>query len=118
MSAQPPKSSPDPKVVFLHAEAFERAYQRLVQAYEDSQTFANAAPIGTLGALTLELYLKCLLVLQNGEVERGHDLRMLFDKLTPATQQRLRDLTSPHLPAVEKYFADAISDGSPAPKVD
>jgi hypothetical protein len=118
VKAQRLKSRPDPKVVFLHAEAFDRAYQRLLEAYQDNQTFANATPIGTLGAFTLELYLKCLLVLQNGEVEREHDLRKLFDELTPATQQRLRDLTRPHLAAAEKYFADAISDGSPIPKVD
>ncbi|MGI9088131.1 MAG: hypothetical protein ACR2HH_10405 [Chthoniobacterales bacterium] len=43
----------------------------------------------TLEALTLEMYLKSLLLMENSEHRRGHDLYKLFNYLNPKTRGEL-----------------------------
>jgi hypothetical protein len=48
-----------------------------------------AEPVVVLGALTTELFLKCLSCIETGEVSRGHDLKALFDELSAETRARI-----------------------------
>ena len=43
-----------------------------------------------LGALTIELFLKCLICIESGLAPRGHNLKNLFDSLSEATQKRIQ----------------------------
>jgi hypothetical protein len=45
-----------------------------------------------LSAFASELYSKCLLCMETGRVPQGHNLKMLFNALQPATRKRLEDL--------------------------
>lgn len=51
-----------------------------------------AEPIIVLGALTTELFLKCLICIETGNTPHGHDLRKLFDKLSAATRTHIENL--------------------------
>jgi len=42
-----------------------------------------------IGALTIELFLKCFICLETGNVPRGHNLKELFDQPAPTTQTRI-----------------------------
>ena len=44
-----------------------------------------------IGALTIELFLKCLACIETTQVPRGHHLKTLFDGLSPSTQARIED---------------------------
>jgi HEPN domain-containing protein len=48
-----------------------------------------AEPVVVLGALTTELFLKCLISIETGKASHGHDLKELFDELSPETRARI-----------------------------
>lgn len=47
-------------------------------------------PLITFGCLTCEMYLKALVYKNNGELCEGHDLSILFDKLSDEEQNRCK----------------------------
>lgn len=49
-------------------------------------------PLIVLGALTTELFLKCLICIETGDKPRGHNLRELFDQLNAATRARIQNM--------------------------
>ena len=49
-------------------------------------------PLIVLGALTTELFLKCLICIETGDTPRGHNLRELFDQLNAATRARIQNM--------------------------
>jgi HEPN domain-containing protein len=49
-----------------------------------------AEPVMVLGALTIELFLKCLVFIESGDVPRIHNLRELFGKLSLPTRSRIQ----------------------------
>ena len=76
------------KEVFVSAEAFLHACAVMDKTRKQNKgvTFAVMA---TLEAFTVELHLKCLLLLENGLQKRGHDLLKLFKFLSPETRSEL-----------------------------
>jgi len=81
----------------MTAEAFLQACAVIDKAARQGE-FVTVAVIGTLEAFTLELHLKCLLLLEDGLQKRGHDLFKLFKFLSPKTQAEL-------VKAFEEYVA-------------
>jgi hypothetical protein len=43
-----------------------------------------------IGALTIELFFKCLVRIETGAVPWGHNLKQLYDALSPATRARIQ----------------------------
>lgn len=84
----------DPKLIFVQAERFLFADEKLRGPGLD---IANAAyvmlPCLVMQALSIELYLKCLISLETGKKPpRGHHLKHLFDRLNVNTQKHLAAL--------------------------
>jgi hypothetical protein len=86
--------------IFEHAECFYRASAALrsrlpVRLRPDH--FENiyaavtlAEPLIVLDALTSELFLKCLICIETGSTQHGHDLKKLFYQLSEATRTRIQ----------------------------
>jgi hypothetical protein len=68
-------------------------------------------PSVVCAAFALELYFKCLRIMDKGAYSDEHNLRALFDQLGAPTQQRIRELFVPYLLAAQKAD-DGISDAS------
>ena len=49
-------------------------------------------PLIVLAALTSELFLKCLICIETGNLARRHDLKQLFDQLSGETRARVQNL--------------------------
>ena len=85
----------DPSKIFLHASIFHGSDHKLRNTVPHDRpdlisTIAHPAMV--LSAFASELYLKCLLCIETGEVPRGHNLYELFKGLKPETRRRLEDL--------------------------
>jgi hypothetical protein len=77
-----------PLFIFETAEGFYQAYELLGKLrYQDQRVlsahFTNAA-------LACELYLKCILVIENGDCPKIHSLKTLFQRLRKDTQIAIR----------------------------
>ena len=99
----------DPKLVFQAAESFRAG----------SLTLANHGllpylfPMVICSAYSLELYLKCLILIEGGKSGSLHDLEKLFSKITPESQEIVRASYEARRPKVNAGLA-AI----PVPKTD
>ena len=80
----------DPERIFGHARAFEWACSVLGEKRGKIAEQKWSLPMGTNAAFTLELYLKCLLVIERDEYFEGHDLKRFFCRLKGRTQNLLR----------------------------
>ena len=85
----------DPSKIFQHASHFHESARRLrdsVPHDRPDQVPLIAHPSMTLSAFASEVYLKCLLCAETGDVPNDHNLKALFDRLQPSTRRRLEDL--------------------------
>jgi hypothetical protein len=91
--AKPSASKVDPSKIFEQGDCFYQALEILCNVYpEDIQMGATLAePVMVVGALTIELFLKCLNGIETGDIPRGHDLKALFDGLTSPTRDRIQN---------------------------
>ena len=104
---------PDPREIFLCAEAFRSATQWLAPGpqartemwWSGEKTAVELAaprlPYIICEALRVEFYLKCLYVIERNEGIHGHDVCELFKSLKPETRQAIE----------EKYKAIVATDG-------
>lgn len=94
------RTPPDPERMFKHAAVFEFVALFLS---DYSIKKLNAAPPGVgvaipdaarivNSALSLELYLKCLLSIEKGDYDFEHELVKLFNAISPARQLRIKEL--------------------------
>jgi hypothetical protein len=110
------EGKPDPEKVFrafLSAEAFLEICKVMVAALENGNFRILSLGLATNAAFALEMYLKCLLLLESGLAARGHDLYNLFHKLDQSTQS---DLTKDHeefLKRNQAFVAKAQETGLP-----
>lgn len=79
----------DPERIFKAAEAFFQACHLLWAAAEFGFKQVRPVVIATNSALALELYLKCLCVLEHGAFVGKHDAGALFQLLRRQTRQTL-----------------------------
>ena len=81
----------NPRLVFDTASAFDRAYHILSATLTDKPYVrAPSPPLYTCAALSLELYLKCLLIIEHGSYIEDHDLSKLFNLLRSQTKRALK----------------------------
>ena len=79
----------NPQDVFRTAESFAMACAALHTAALEKKFVVMTVVMATLEALTLELYIKSLLLVESGVYRSGHDLFKLFKYLDPQTQMEL-----------------------------
>jgi HEPN domain-containing protein len=91
------KKVSDPTKLFHQAHSFRQAAQALSQqitGIEDGVVLMTPACV--LSAFSCELFLKCLICIERGSAPEGHDLLVLFKKLTAQTRKRLKDMWANH----------------------
>ena len=90
--AQPSGQSVDPLKIFEQADCFYQALHALCNVQPDNLRLGVmlGEPVMVIGAFTIELFLKCLVCIETGEVPRTHHLRKLFDKLSDSTRARIQ----------------------------
>lgn len=90
----------EPWLIFSHGESFHNAAFYLRTYGGTGSEFAF--PIFTCYALSEELFLKCLATMHGGTTPPEHGLELLFGRVSPAHQARIRSLylsylaTEPH----------------------
>lgn len=86
----PPADTYQPFEAFLVAEAYCYAGRILVSQFPEpipqDMTYVIAANL----ALGLELYLKCLILLDGKNPKRKHNLKSLFDELSPKSKDAIQ----------------------------
>jgi hypothetical protein len=75
----------DPKTVFSQAEVF-RTGSQILGGYLPNL----AIPWVVCAAFSLELYLKCLLLIEGGSTEKKHDLEKLFANISCTSREAIR----------------------------
>ena len=80
--------------IFQHAGCFYQALNVLQAVAPHPRENLHGAvtlaePVVVLGALTTELFLKCLSCIEIGKASHGHDLKELFDELSAETRARI-----------------------------
>ncbi len=82
----------DPSKIFVQADCFYQTLAILSNVAPDNTQLAVTLgePAMVITALTIELFIKCLVAIETGDVPRGHHLKQLFDKLGTSTQNRIQ----------------------------
>lgn len=83
--------NPDPKLAFVSAETFFEICKVLHTAIQSGNTRILTLAMATNAAFSLEMYLKCLFLLEEGRAPRGHDIHRLFHALSHSTQSELTE---------------------------
>jgi hypothetical protein len=105
------RPKPDPRAVFATAEEFWAATDGLLRLAMQEQGIRAGNPGMALSAMTLELYLKCLALLEGKEArENTHHLWKLFTYLNGTTQNRIRQIAAPRIK--ERNLTLKEKDGS------
>lgn len=101
----------DPKRVFDVGWSFSRAAALLVERYTADGEHYFLAPLVVNSAFAVEVYLKCLLLVEGKGQVRGHKLRALFDTLDPAHRERIKTYYDEDVAA--KPYVKRIEAGIP-----
>ena len=83
------KGKPDSKLAFVSAETFLEVIKVLAAAIQSGNTRILTLALATNAAFSLEMYLKCLLLLEEGRAPHEHDIHRLFHALSQSTQSEL-----------------------------
>ena len=85
------KPTPDCRKIYELAEHYSEA-SRLLEQQARGEAWGSSAPKLLVDSFAVELYLKCLYVLDtNIAPPAGHDWKKLFDALAPETKTFIRD---------------------------
>jgi hypothetical protein len=106
------KGKPDPKLAFLNAEAFLEVCKVLIVALQNGRPILGLA-LATNAAFALEMYLKCLMLLEQGHARYGHDLHNLFHSLSQSTQSELTREHEKFVKSDPAYMARVSKEGLP-----
>jgi hypothetical protein len=91
LNGNPPKPTPDPQEIYELAERYSEAASILSEQAKGKE-WRSSAPKLLVDSFAVELYLKCLFVLDtNTAPKNGHDWEKLFARLTSHTQIAIRE---------------------------
>jgi transcriptional regulator with XRE-family HTH domain len=79
-----------PKEVFRTAWGFSQTARILIERYRKQDGHHFIAPLAVNSALAVELYLKCLLLLEGKSYAPVHDLKSLFDSVDTDDKERIK----------------------------
>jgi hypothetical protein len=105
----------DPERLFKTAEVF-RASSLILGNLMNQGMPQYMFPMVMCSAFSLELHLKCLILIERSASARGHDLEQLFSKITMASQTMIRRCYEKQRAKAAARFA-AVK-GVPQPKTD
>jgi hypothetical protein len=109
----------DPIHIFVHAEQFRNAERYLTSAPKQGFPLPVDMAIPVCAAFALELYFKCLLAIDGNPLPREHDLKKLFNKLSPPRKTRIRCLSDPYMDDVKVWLKQEHERvGKPTPNID
>jgi hypothetical protein len=109
----------DPIHVFVHAEQFRAAGRWLTEAPKQGFPLPVDLAIPVCAAFALELYFKCLLAIDGIPIPPEHDLKKLFNKLSPEHKERIKHLSEPYMDDVRVWLKEEHQKlGKPVPTVD
>jgi HEPN domain-containing protein len=116
--SKPVKQPVDPRRVFASAEHFNRSMGILrSQMIGPEMVAVIAQPVMAMSAFTSELYLKCLLCIQSGNVPRGHHLKNLYSNLERSTRRRIEKRWDAYIPSQAEMYDFAEKElGHPIPR--
>jgi hypothetical protein len=112
------RSAPDPDKIFAHASKFFWTDKYLRSKSTTAEMVPMVAhPAMVLSAFASELYLKCLLAIEESKVPDTHDLHDLFCRLNTKTQQRVEALWDEHIQHPDRakvldYIENVLKQGS------
>jgi hypothetical protein len=86
-----PSKPIDPKSVFQLACKFAKTEQ-YVRSRDNPQAGFMASPSMVLSAFAIELFLKCLLLLESKEIDRIHSLNVLYRRLSHKQKRRIDEV--------------------------
>jgi hypothetical protein len=102
------KRALDPAKIFVHAERFRFADERLrspiSMGYDPRAGSYIAGPSLVLSAFASELYMKCLLCLEGRDIPPSHNLKKLFGRLPGRLQRRLDAMWIDYVPTRAEMF--------------
>ena len=101
------------KLAFVTAEAFLEVCKVLNKAIESGNTRILTLAMATNAAFSLEMYLKCLLLLEKGHASRSHDIHDLFHALSESTQAQLTKDHQDFVDSHSSFTVQARQTGSP-----
>jgi hypothetical protein len=97
-----PSKPLDPRSVFQFACKFAAAEMH-IRSRDNPKAAFMASPSMVMSAFAIELFLKCLLVLEGKEYGRIHSLDVLYQKLSPKQKRRIEEVWDREArPKVEK----------------
>ncbi|WP_028346070.1 hypothetical protein [Bradyrhizobium murdochi] len=85
----------DPKNIFMHARGFHLADAVIGNFNIDENPEMGAElvqPAMVLSAFNSELFLKCIICIETGDVPTGHHLVYLFNLVSPKTRSRIEHI--------------------------
>lgn len=105
-----------PKEVFKTAEIFRATPQILTNLIPREPQYI--LPLIICSSFSLELHLKCLILIEGGTPGKLHDLERLFSKLTPNSQKIIRACYEPARLKRDAMFAGVYAAAKIAPRTD
>lgn len=113
-----PVASDDFALICRYADNFFKTANLLQQISDRDWRLKSIviAPVGTYNAFSLELFFKCLAAIHTGVVPRSHNLKVLFDKIAPATQIRIRAVHAGYVEGYDVGVELARITGGPHPQ--
>ena len=102
MANQKIEAPNSPWLIFRYAEAFRKSAEERQKQLREPHTATGhgntsmdsvlRVPFVVMDAFSLELYLKCLQVIEKGSADRGHKCKRLFASLSPGMRDSVRAL--------------------------
>jgi hypothetical protein len=88
-----PNPDIDAANIFMQADCFYKTLAILCNVEPNNTQLAViiGEPVMVVAAFTIELFLKCLICMETGEVPHIHRLRDLFERLSLQTRSRIQD---------------------------
>lgn len=104
-----PSKAPEPLRIFIQANNFVLAHHVLASQRAD---WLNATAYAgmVVAAFAAELYMKTLICLEAKAVPKLHDLKKLFDQISPERRSRIEHHWSEQVLRNERKFRDAERD--------
>ena len=102
----------------MNAERFRQA-DLLLRSFNEQQIAVTiASPALILSAFASELYLKCIVCIETGELAHGHHLKNLYRRIEPNTRHSIEEKWDEYVSSPLKqrlYKALASINGHPIP---
>jgi HEPN domain-containing protein len=115
---KPRSAGPDPFKIFMNAERFRQADLFLRSALDQRLAVAVASPALILSAFASEVYLKCIISIETGQMAHGHHLKNLYRRIGPQTRRTIEEKWDAYVssPVKQRLYAALSSvSGSPIP---